>query len=205
MKKMIISPHVDDEVLGCGGILDNDTFVLHCGLAENQQHGHKTLTRAERIQEFHKVADEIGLSFHLLHHPVNRYSASDLIPDIELYVNKIKPDKIYIPHPSYNQDHRAVYEACLTALRPHDINFFAKKILIYEQPHVVFWNHNYRAFHPNHFVKIDIDKKLHLYSLIETQVRSFRSADHIKAIAGVRGGQSSCDYAEAFEIIRWID
>ncbi|HAT66547.1 MAG TPA: hypothetical protein DCS66_18465, partial [Flavobacteriaceae bacterium] len=101
--------------------------------------------------------------------------------------------------------HRAVYEACLTALRPHDINFFVKKVLIYEQPHVVFWNHNYKTFNPNHFVKIDIDKKLHLYSLIETQVRSFRSADHIKAIARVRGGQSGCDHAEAFEIIRWVD
>tara|TARA_R100000306_G_scaffold42211_2_gene40979 strand:- start:3755 stop:4372 length:618 start_codon:yes stop_codon:yes gene_type:complete len=205
MKQMIISPHVDDEVLGCGGILSSDTFVLHCGLAENQQHGHVALTRAERVEEFHRVVQEIDFSFHLLHHPVNRYNASDLIPDIELYINKIQPDKIYIPHPSYNQDHRAVYEACLTALRPHDINFFVKKVLIYEQPHVVFWNHNYKTFNPNHFVKIDIDKKLHLYSLIETQVRSFRSADHIKAIARVRGGQSGCDHAEAFEIIRWVD
>ena len=205
MKQMIISPHVDDEVLGCGGILSSDTFVLHCGLAENQQHGHVALTRAERVEEFHRVVQEIDFSFHLLHHPVNRYNASDLIPDIELYINKIQPDKIYIPRPSYNQDHRAVYEACLTALRPHDINFFVKKVLIYEQPHVVFWNHNYKTFNPNHFVKIDIDKKLHLYSLIETQVRSLRTADHIKAIASVRGGQSGCDHAEAFEIIRWVD
>ena len=34
MKKLIISPHIDDEVLGCGGILDEDTFVLYCGMDE---------------------------------------------------------------------------------------------------------------------------------------------------------------------------
>jgi hypothetical protein len=110
-----------------------------------------------------------------------------------------------IPHPSYNQDHRAVYEACLTALRPHDINSFVKKVLIYEQPHVAFWSHNYRAFQPNHFKPIDIEKKNHLYSMIATQVRSFRSPAHVRAIAAMRGAQSNCEYAEAFEIIRWID
>tara|TARA_A100001515_G_scaffold140163_1_gene135536 strand:- start:1493 stop:2110 length:618 start_codon:yes stop_codon:yes gene_type:complete len=205
MKKMIISPHVDDEVLGCGGILDKDTFILHCGLAENQNHGHHILTRTDRIKEFEKIKEEIDLEYHLLHHPVNRYNVSDLIPDFELYINKIQPDQIYIPHPSYNQDHRAVYEASLTALRPHDINFFVKKVLVYEQPHVVFWNHNYKTFSPNYFVEIDIDKKIDLYSMVESQVRSFRSTDHIRSIASVRGGQCLKAYAEAFEIIRWLD
>ena len=33
-KKLIVSPHVDDDVLGCGGILDSDSLVLYCGLDE---------------------------------------------------------------------------------------------------------------------------------------------------------------------------
>ena len=32
LKKLIIAPHIDDEVLGCGGILDKDTLVVHCGV-----------------------------------------------------------------------------------------------------------------------------------------------------------------------------
>ncbi len=126
MNKMIVSPHIDDEVLGCGGILDKDTFVLHCGLSENQQHGHNICTQKDRIKEFDRVKDEVGLEYHLLGHPVNEYDTSRLITDIERYVNKIHPDQIYIPHPSYNQDRRAVYEACLTTLSPHDINYFVK-------------------------------------------------------------------------------
>ena len=31
-KKLVISPHIDDEVLSCGGILDENTFVLECGV-----------------------------------------------------------------------------------------------------------------------------------------------------------------------------
>ena len=31
-KKLVLSPHIDDDVLGCGGILDEDTFVVYCGV-----------------------------------------------------------------------------------------------------------------------------------------------------------------------------
>jgi len=39
MKKLVISPHIDDEVLGCGGILDKDTFVVYCGFDETHIKG----------------------------------------------------------------------------------------------------------------------------------------------------------------------
>ena len=32
--KLIIAPHVDDDVLGCGGILDDTCHVVYCGLDE---------------------------------------------------------------------------------------------------------------------------------------------------------------------------
>ena len=35
VKKIVIAPHVDDDVLGCGGIIDSDTLVLYCGLDES--------------------------------------------------------------------------------------------------------------------------------------------------------------------------
>ena len=36
--KLIISPHVDDEVLGCGGVLDSTFSILQLGLSESQNH-----------------------------------------------------------------------------------------------------------------------------------------------------------------------
>lgn len=201
---LIISPHVDDEVLGCGGILDSNHFILHCGLAEKQLHGKEFISRDFRVNEFKKIEASVGCSSKLLNHPVNNYSCNNLIKDFEETINKIKPDKIYLASPSYNQDHKAAYDAALIALRPHDINFFVKKVLVYEQPQD-FWVSGRPEFKPNYFIPIDINKKVNLYRKMESQVRGHRSTDHLENIAKLRGMQINVDYAEGFEILRWVD
>jgi len=202
MKKFVISPHIDDEVLGCGGILDKNTFVLHCGIEDRS-----VISSETRIGEIMAVKKAAGFSMKLLrNNVVNNYKVPDLIPEIEKHINKIKPDQVYIPFPSYNQDHRAVYEAALVATRQHDINFFVKKVLVYEQPHAFFWSDKFKEiFNPNYFVPIDINRKLKLYSLLKSQVRPFRSPEHVKALAVLRGAESNLKHAEAFQILRWID
>ena len=201
MKKLIISPHIDDEVLGCGGILDSDTFILHCGVEDRSY-----VSAEKRIEEIEDVRKIAGFKMELLKNTVNNYEIIDLIPEFEKTINEVRPEMAFIPYPSYNQDHQAVYKAALVALRQHDINFFVKKVLVYEQPQDVFWDfNNGDSFKPNYFVPIDIEKKLKLYSLLKSQVRSFRSPEHVKAMAIIRGGQSNFKYAEAFKILRWID
>lgn len=201
MKKLIIAPHIDDEVLGCGGIMDKDTFILYCGV-EDRSH----VSRKERIAELEEIRKLIGFKVKLLNNEVNNYEENDLIPEFEKIINEQKPDQLFIPYPSYNQDHRTVYNAALVASRPHDQIFFVKKISVYEQPHVFFWSeNNLLPFKPNYFVPIDIEKKLKLYSLLKSQIRSFRNPEHVKALAVLRGGQSNCKYAEAFQVLRWID
>ena len=82
--KLIISPHVDDEVLGCGGILDSECYVLHLGLSDNQRHGNENFTREERLKEFSVLANRAGIRGNtVLNHPVNNYKQQDLIGDIE--------------------------------------------------------------------------------------------------------------------------
>jgi LmbE family N-acetylglucosaminyl deacetylase len=199
--KIIISPHVDDDVLGCGGILDKNSLVLYCGIDDFH-----VVSREERILEANAASKILGCSYKILHgNKVNKYLANDLIDDLSNFINKYKPQQVFIPHPSYNQDHRAVYEAALIALRPHDINFLVKEVLVYEQPHVFFWDHSHgSSFSPNYFIPIDIDKKISAYEAMVSQNRSFRSTKHIEALAAMRGGQSGCDYAEAFQALRVI-
>ena len=206
MKKLIISPHIDDEVLGCGGILDKDTFVIYCGKDEKhitQEWIKERPTDDVRMAELKRVVSITNHKYTILDNKVNYYKLQDLLESIEKTINEIKPNEVYIPHPSYNQDHRTSYEASLTALRPHDLNNFVKKVFIYEQPHMLFWDD--KDFKPNYFVPIDIERKIKLYEIMETQVRKFRSIEHIKAMSKLRGGQSNCEYAEAFKIIRWVN
>lgn len=203
MKKLIIAPHVDDDVLGCGGILNEDCFVLYCGINETGIPDRPT--EQERLGEIHSVMSITKHNYKILDNLVNHYNEQQLIEQIERVINVNKPDEVYVCHPSYNQDHRAVYDATMVALRPHDKNHFVKKVFVYEQPHMLFWDNGGVDFKPNYFVPIDIEKKVKVYETMKSQVRSFRSPEHLKAIGKLRGGQSNCEYAEAFQILRWVN
>lgn len=208
MKKLIISPHIDDEVLGCGGIIDKNTFVLYCGFDESHIKSDWVRKRPkadDRLSELKAVQNLLEFEYEILHNKVNHYIEQDLISSFEKVINDLKPDCIYIPNPSYNQDHKTVFSAAMVALRPHDLNHFTKKILLYEQPQVYLWNNTFRDFNPNYFVPIDIDKKIAAYELMSSQVRTFRDQETLKSMAYLRGKQSNFEYAEAFEILRWID
>ena len=204
MRKMIIAPHVDDEVLGCGSILAEGCIVIHCGLAENQKHGNSFFSQEERLKEFEEVKKETGCTSILLSHPVNNFSCSSIIGDLEKVINEQEPDIIFIPSPSYNQDHQEVYKASIIALRPHDINHFVKKIVMYEQPQD-FWNGKDSSIQPNYFIPIDVEKKISLYQMLKSQVRMHRSPEMLRDLAKIRGHQSNVQFAEAFQIIRWVE
>lgn len=203
MKRVIIAPHVDDDVLGCGGILDVTCLVVYCGIDESGIPNRPSLE--ERLKEVQAVKDITGHKTKILKNLVNRYEEGELIGQIENIINEHSPEEVYVCHPSYNQDHRAVYDATMVALRPHDKNHFVKKVFVYEQPHMLFWDNGDVDFKPNYFTQISIEKKVQLYKTMKSQVRSFRSPEHLKAIAKLRGGQSNCEYAESFQILRWVE
>jgi len=89
------------------------------------------------------------------------------------------------------------------ALRPHDRNFFVKKVMVYEAAHDVIWNP--KKMNLNYFVPIDIERKIKAYELHKSQVRGMRSPQLLREIAAVRGAASNCRYAEAFQILRWCE
>ena len=205
-KKLIIAPHVDDDVLGCGGIIDKNTFVLYCGLNESDLVDRPSMK--VRLDETGKAAAYLGHTYTLLENKVNNYTIPDLIAPIERLINDLKPEEVYIPYPSYNQDHRVTYEAALVALRPHDNNFFVKKVFAYEQPHVFLWDNSHQingSFKPNYYKPIDIKRKIKAYELMETQVRTFRSSETLKSMAQLRGSQANLKYAEAFQMLRFVE
>lgn len=204
IKDLIIAPHVDDEVLGCGGILNKDSFVYYCSIDESLLPSdplHR-ISIKDRQSEIKDVSDFLGFQWRCnFATKVNYLKEIELIKIFEDIINELKPERIFIPFPSYNQDHRAVYNAAKIALRPHDKNFFVEKVLVYEQPHMILWEE--KSFRVNYFVPIDIERKIKVNNLHKSQVRSMRSEELIKAIAKIRGAQINKKYAEAFFIERW--
>lgn len=199
MKKLVIAPHIDDEAVGCGGILDSDTYVYFCGVDWFHE-----ITQAERLAEAKNVSQHFGYEYEVNTMPVvNEYDQRSFINIFQKLINETAPEKIYIPYPSYNQDHREIYDAAMIALRPHDRNFFVKKVLVYEGMGAFQW---YKPdYEVNHFVEIDIGRKLQGYLLHDSQVRGHRDPAHIRALAMLRGSQIGVDYAEGYIVKRWVE
>jgi len=195
---LILSPHVDDEVLGCFAFLNGQTHVLYGGVEERP-----AIPRTTRLEELNNSSRQLGFSWTMLKNTVNDYVASALITPMERVINLYQPQTVLIPEPSYNQDHRAFFDAGLVATRPHDTLWMVPEVLIYEQPHSVMWPHSQQPLH-NFFIPIDIKSKLSAYALYASQVRMHRSPETVSALAALRGAQAGVSHAEAFQARRII-
>ncbi|MFA6533783.1 MAG: PIG-L family deacetylase [Patescibacteria group bacterium] len=205
-KKLIIAPHVDDEVLGCGGILDADSFVYYCGIDESQvaaDSAHR-IPLSDRLAEAKKTAEFFGFEYEINQNSkVNFYLVQSFIAELERVINQVRPEMIFLATPGFNQDHDTIWRAAKVALRPHDKNWFVKKVLLYEEIQDFSWTG--WEFHPNYLVPIEIERKIKGYELQSSQVRPMRSSDKIRALAKVRGVMANCEYAEGFQIKRWVE
>jgi N-acetylglucosamine malate deacetylase 1 len=202
-KKLIISPHADDEVIGCSSVLDKDAFVYICGVDESKFPS-DSVSVHHRINDLEEASKVLSFSFEVNENSkVNHYSETEFIDVFEKLINRIKPQSVFIPCPDYNQDHKAIHHAAIIALRPHDKNFFVKRVLVYEMSHNAVWNP--APMNLNYFVPLDVEKKMLAYSKYTTEVRGMRSPDMLGHVASIRGAAINAKHAEAFEIIRWVD
>lgn len=222
-KLLVISPHPDDEIIGCAGLIQRvkqeggQVFLLFFTVADTKDFSASGLsTEAERKDEIQKVADLFGYDAFDVAFPGDKYhlqldtvSQKNLINSIEreskVSLEKIKPDIIAFPtESSYNQDHRAVAKATIAALRPAPSKFkhLPPLTLIYEEP-ADNWS-NISKSSPNFFIPLTeemINKKeqgLRLYSSQYRESPSIRSAEAINALAILRGAECGQKYAEAF-------
>lgn len=205
-KNLIISPHMDDEVYGCSTFLNSETSVFFCTSE------HPLFPNGESLSESKAVALSAG--HRTLWNEQGNWSTNhlsdvpqaDMISVFEALVDVYRPHTVLLPAPSYNQDHRAVTEAALTALRPHDTNFFVKRILLFEQPETFGTLRRPTPFNASFYVALgSFYKKKTLYEIYLSQQRGHRTWDMIDAIGRLRGMQCNAPYAEAFEVKRWVE
>jgi len=224
MKKnvLILSPHADDEILGCGGFiskysrLNHRIYVLILTNANKGAPEIYSINDIKKIREEAKVANKLVGTKKLFFEDLpalnlNNYPIYKISNIIEKYINQIKPQIILIPSSSdIHEDHKLIFKAAKVAVRINKKSNL-KKILSYEVLSETEWNENEKLFSPNYFIKLNnlnITKKVNAFLKYKSQVKKFphpRSKDAIINLARVRGSQVFMKYAEAFKVEKILD
>lgn len=217
MKILVIAPHPDDEILGCGGTISKyskqgDEVDL-CIVTEAYLPDWSEKFIKERPKEIKKAAKLLGIKkTYLLGFPTVKI---DTIPQKELnqailsVIKQAKPQIVYLPHGGdINKDHRLIFEAGLVALRPSN-KTAVKKILCYETLSETAEGRSLKEFLPNIFENInnEFKKKVEAMKIYKSEIKKFphaRSLVMMGALAKSRGSEAGFKYAEAFMLIREI-
>lgn len=223
-KILVIAPHADDEVLGCGATMANactkgdEVFILIC---TNASVGAPELFSAELIKQIRSEAVTahrlIGVKeTFFLEFPapaLDQFPRYKMSNEISAIIKKIGADTVYIPHRGdCHKDHTIIHECAMVACRPL-ANCSVKHVYAYETLSETEWGEPIAAdfFVPvkyNVFSVEEFQKKLDAMSCFKSQLYPFpasRSLEAIEALAKYRGCTVSVERAEAFEVIRDID
>ncbi len=215
---LIIAPHADDEVLGCGGTIarrtahgDRVDVVVFAVGGIKHHHLDVQASLQQRIDEFQAASDVMGVTDRIVLFE-GMDMRLDTLPHVEL-VSKLDNliargyDEVYFPYASFNHDHREVFNASYSALRMNGSKKTPKLSVLYEYP-LVSWNATeIRGGYMYVDVSEFIETKIRALNAYKSQVRTFPhpcSPEAVRAFAAMRGVESGCTAAELFYLQRIV-
>ncbi len=219
---LILSPHADDEVMGCAGLMaklaerDCEVHVIYLAVDGFHHYGlDRHTTYEERVEEIEAVARLLGCSYEIsygdrdLIEKLDTLPKRDLVDLFETKINEHRPDLLLLPNGvDYDQDHVAVFQTAFAAARPI-AEVFGKHLV----PHVFTYEMtkiNWASEPmPRPVAYCDISEhlptKLEAIKCHETQLRPsphIRSLESVSSLASIRGKEVGIEYAEAFGVLR---
>lgn len=221
MKKvLVISPHLDDETLGCGGTLfrykEEGALVAWLNVSGvSREYGYGFDDVEKQAAEIEKVIREYNfdqaINLNLPPARLDTLPLQRLIEQLGGVIELMRPNIVYLPYPDdIHSDHGVVFRAaiaCTKWFRGSSI----KKVLVYETLSETDFSLSVgnAAFKPNVFVDISgyLERKIAIMRLYENEIGVFpfpRSEAAIRALARVRGVVAGCAAAEAFILLREV-
>jgi LmbE family N-acetylglucosaminyl deacetylase len=112
MRRLVIAPHMDDESLGCGGLLakypQEATVVVVTHSGDTRRAEHARAMDVLGVDDFRCLEFEDGTT---------QQHMSQLVSRLDEVMSDVRPDEVYLPFPSLHQDHIGVYEAGMRSAR----------------------------------------------------------------------------------------
>jgi LmbE family N-acetylglucosaminyl deacetylase len=207
MKKriLILAPHTDDGELGCGGTIarfaeeGHDVYYIAFSTAEQSlPAGFPQNTLEVEVKAATKVLGINSEHLIIFKHEVRKlnYIRQEILEELIKIRKDVDPTMIFLPSQNdLHQDHHTVSEEGIRAFKNstilgyellwNNISFNTESFVILHESHV---NTKVKALH-------EYKSQLH---------RKYLTEDFIKGWARTRGTQINTDFAEAFEVVRWI-
>lgn len=195
MKILCVGSHPDDIELGCAGMITKMKAEAFGYVATLNSQRFISLGMKKELKEAWQI---LGIKQTSLaqEHQGRNFDRQKILDDLILLRNKIKPDLV-ITHGAneIHQDHRVLYEESVRA-------FKHSSILGYTFP----WNelsNNYQYYCT--LSAHEVDNKIKALACYRTQKhRPYFNEDYQRSLLINNGLRVNKPFAEAFELIRWI-
>lgn len=202
---LILAPHTDDGELGCGGTIarfleeGKELYYAVFSTCRNSVPPGYPVDRLEKelrlAMKKYKINDE---HLFVLDYPVREFNSyrQAILDDMIKIGNSLHPKYVFAPSLNdVHQDHHVIAEEAIRA-------FKKTTLFAYEVP----WN-NFQ-FNNQTFIKLErrhIEQKIAAIACYESQkVRAYAAPDFTLGQARTHGVQVGCEFAEVFELVRWI-
>jgi LmbE family N-acetylglucosaminyl deacetylase len=202
---LILGPHTDDGEFGCGGtiakFIEDQRDVYYATFSCAEESVPEGLPKDILLKEVKASSKVLGIkdeNLLIYRYPVRKFAhyRQDILEDLVKLKNDLQPDLVLMP--SQHDLHQDHYTVAMEGLRA----FKFTSILGYEMP----WNNI--NFATTSFVYLEerhVNIKLESVRCYRSQTgRKYANEEFIKGLARTRGVQIGVEYAETFEVIRWI-
>lgn len=202
---LVLAPHTDDGELGAGGfiakLIEQGANVMYVAFSTAEESVPDHLPKDILKKEVKAATAMLGITddnLVVFNYQVRKlnYARQEILEDLIKIRKSRKFDLVLMPSlKDIHQDHTTVAKEALRA-------FKNTTILGYE----LIWNN--LSFDTTCFVKLNhkhIESKFLALQCYKSQSeREYMGRDFIFSLAKTRGVQIGSDYAESFEVIRWV-
>ena len=202
---LVLAPHTDDGEFGCGGtmarMIESAVAVTYAAFSTAAKSVPEGFPKDVLKHEVRAATSVLGIDeshlqvydFEVRTFPTAR---QEILEEMIVLQQDLKPDCVMMPAlVDLHQDHKTIAEEGLRA-------FKQTTVLAYEIP----WNN--LNFSHQAYVRLEkrhVDKKVRALACYESQGhRNYTNEDYIRNVALTRGIDVGRDFAEVFEVYRWI-
>ncbi len=203
----ILSPHADDVELGMGGTvyrLIKDWHKVVSLLLTWEKY---------RQDEFHTSMEKLGvkkerrITWGLKDWSIHLEDKATLVWKLDKIINDFEIDTVFLPRPSFHQDHTTTFELGLAATRlSFDVHKkFPRNVFIYDEPTSA-WNVD--PFDFRFYIQLseeDVRVKTDALLSHKSQMAKggiYMNHDYIRSLCKTVGAENNMEFAEKFAVLR---